>query len=82
MNELLLFLSTFFLVFCLGLQSNLVRDSKYFLAAVNSLAIGTANLVLFKLAPDANPMETSAYLIGGPVGIVCSMLLYDKFKEK
>ncbi len=75
-NAALLLLSTFALVFALGLQSQLVNNGHFAGAFVNSLAIGTANLVLFKLAPTASGIEIAGYLIGGPFGIVCSMFAY------
>ena len=76
MTALYLLLSTFALVFCLGLQSQFVNNGHFVSAFVNSLAIGSANLVLFKLAPSANGIEIAAYLLGGPLGIVCSMVAY------
>ena len=76
MNALLLLTGTFALVFCLGLQSQLVNNGHYGAAFLNSLAIGSANLVLFKLAPDASGWQVAAYLVGGPFGIVASMAAY------
>ncbi len=78
MNFAALFLlaSTFALVFCLGLQSQLVNNGHFAAAFLNSLAIGAANLVLFKLAPNASGWEVAAYLAGGPFGIVASMAAY------
>lgn len=52
MSAALLLASTFALVFCLGLQSQLVNNQHYIAAFLNSLAIGTCNLVLLKLAPN------------------------------
>ena len=75
-NAALLLVSTFALVFCLGLQSQLVNNGHFVGAFVNSLAIGSANLVLFKLAPTASGIEIAGYLLGGPFGIVCSMTAY------
>ncbi len=72
----LLLASTFALVFALGLQSQLVNNGHALAAFINSLAIGTCNLVLFKLAPDAGGIEIAAYLLGGPFGIVASMWAY------
>jgi hypothetical protein len=72
----LLLASTFALVFCLGLQSQLVNNGHFVGAFLNSLAIGSANLVLFKLAPDATGWQVAAYLAGGPFGIVASMAAY------
>jgi hypothetical protein len=76
MTALALLASTFALVFFLGLQSQLVNNGHHISAFLNSLAIGTANLVLFKLAPDAAGWEIAAYLAGGPFGIVASMVFY------
>lgn len=76
LNAIYLLASTFALVFCLGLQSQLVNNGHAAGAFVNSLAIGTANLVLFKLVPNASPLEIAAYLAGGPFGIVASMFAY------
>lgn len=72
----LLLASTFCLVFALGLQSQLVNNGHFAAAFINSLAIGACNLVLFKLAPDATGAEIAAYLLGGPFGIVASMVAY------
>ena len=81
MTALLLLASTFALVFCLGLQSQLVNNGHFAGAFCNSLAIGSANLVLFKLAPDASGWQVAAYLAGGPFGIVASMAAYRHFKR-
>ena len=73
--------STFALVFSLGLQSQLVNNGHFIGAFINSAAIGTANLVLFKLAPSASGIEIAAYLMGGPFGIVCSMVAYRHLRR-
>lgn len=82
MTALALLASTFCLVFFLGLQSQLVNNGHHVSAFLNSLAIGTANLVLFKLAPDAAGWEVAAYLTGGPFGIVASMVAYRRVRGK
>lgn len=82
MIALYLFLSTFVLVFTLGLQSQLVNRGHFWLAFLNSLAIGAANLMLFKLAPDASGWEIVGFLMGGPFGIVCSMMFYRRYLAK
>lgn len=79
MTALLLLLSTFGLVFCLGLQSQLVNNGHFRSAFINSLAIGSANLALYKLAPSASGIEIAAFLLGGPFGIVASMLFYHHY---
>lgn len=81
-NAALLLISTFALVFSLGLQSQLVNNGHFVGAFINSLAIGTANLVLFKLAPTASGIEIAGYLIGGPFGIVCSMTAYRWMRRR
>ena len=73
MTELILFISTYVLVFGLGLQSLNVNNGHHMLAFITSFAIGSMQMVLFKLAPDASWSEIAAFLLGGPFGIVSSM---------
>lgn len=73
MSELALFVSTYILVFALGLQSLNVNQGRYIAAFFTSFVIGLANLVLYKLAPNASPSEIAAFLIGGPLGIISAM---------
>jgi hypothetical protein len=71
---LLLFASTFAVVFTLGLQQLNVSGGHTALAFITSIAIGVANLALFKLLPGPTSWtEITAYLLGGPFGIVTSM---------
>lgn len=79
MTALYLFGSTFVLVFALGFQSLNVNGGHYWLAFFTSFAIGAANLVLYKLAPNANTVEMAAFLLGGPFGIVASMWAHQRF---
>ena len=81
MNALALLASSFLVVFALGLQSQLVNNGHYVSAFLNSLVIGSSQLVLFKLAPDATGIEIAAYLAGGPFGIVASMAVYRWLKS-
>lgn len=74
-----LFISTYALVFFLGLQSLNVNSGRFVAAFFTSFGIGASNLVLFKLAPDANGFEIAAYLAGGPFGIVSSMWAHRRF---
>lgn len=73
MEALTLFVSTFVLVFALGLQSLNVNGGHYRAAFINSFLIGAAQMVLLKLGPNAGWAEIAAYLSGGPFGIVTSM---------
>jgi len=76
--ELTLFASTFVLVFALGLQSLNVNNGHFIAAAVTSFVIGGGQMVLFKLAPDANWSQTAAFLSGGPFGIMASMWAHPR----
>lgn len=78
MTELTLFASTFVLVFALGAQSLNVNNGHYYAAAVTSFAIGAMQMVLFKLAPNANWTEIAAFLSGGPFGITASMWAHPR----
>lgn len=78
MSEIALFFSTFLLVFFLGLQSLNVNGGHYAAAFFTSFGIGSANLILFKLAPHASGYEIAAFLLGGPFGIVASMWIHKK----
>ncbi len=82
MNELYLFVSTFILVFALGLQSLNVNGGYYIRAFLTSFIIGSANLVLYKLAPNATTTEIMAFLGGGPFGIVCSIFAHQWINKK
>jgi hypothetical protein len=77
MSELLLFASTFGMVFFLGFQSLSVNSGHYWLAGLNSLIIGAFNLVLYKTAPNvAGHLEVAAYITGGPLGILAAMWVH------
>jgi hypothetical protein len=82
MESLFLLLSTYFLVMALGLQSQFVNNGHYMGAFMNSFMIGAGNLVLFKLAPNASPIEMIAFLSGGPLGIISSMWVYRLIKDR
>lgn len=78
-----IFISTYALVFALGMQSQHVNKGHYKAAFINSLIIGLSNLVLYKSVPNANPTEVAAYLTAGPIAIVHSMWAHRKyFKQK
>ena len=82
MNAGLLFVSTFALVMALGAQSLLVNNGRYLAAFCNSFAIGAGNLILFKLAPNASPMEMASFLAGSPFGIVAAMYFLRHLHRK
>ena len=68
-NSLLLFLSTFAEVFCLGAQSLLVNNGCYLAAFGNSLLIGGCQFLLFKLAPEASGLEIAAFYLAALSGL-------------
>jgi len=77
----MLFGSAFGVVFALGFQSLNVNAGHYRLAFCTSLLIGVFNLFLYKLAPNVHsPLEIAAYLLGGPIGIVCAMKAHARMK--
>lgn len=76
-TEIILFSSTFLLVFFLGMQSLNVNRGHYVAAFFTSFGIGIGNLVLYKLAPHATGSEITAYLLGGPFGILAAMRSHD-----
>jgi hypothetical protein len=73
MTAFALFASSFVLVFALGFQSLNVNNGHYLAAALTSLVIGSMQMVLLKLGPDATPIQIVAAIAGGPFGIIASM---------
>lgn len=82
MTALALFSSTLLLVMALGAQSLFVNNGRYLPAAINSFAIGTGNLVLLKLAPEASGIEIAAFLCGGPIGICLAMWMLRRYHRR
>lgn len=82
MTALVIFASTFVLVFALGFQSLNVNNGHYKAAFLTSFAIGVSNLALFKTVPQADVFEIAAYLIAGPFAITASMWAHDKWRNK
>ena len=82
MNELILFGATFGVVFMLGFQSLNVNGGHYVLAFLSSFLIGSFNLALYKLAPEAQTVtEVAAFLTGGPLGIIAAMLVHRRWVQ-
>ena len=82
MTALIIFISTFVLVFALGFQSLNVNGKHYKAAFFTSFGIALSNLILFKTVPQADWVEIAAYLLAGPFAIVCSMYAHDKWMGK
>ena len=79
MTELALLASTFVTVFALGFQSRNVNQGQYLYAAITSLFIGGASIVLYKQLPDATVTECLAYLFGGVTGITSSIYVHARW---
>lgn len=82
MTALILFTSTFILVFALGFQSLNVNRGHYLAAFNTSFVIGCSNLWLYRYLPEADPIQIAAYLAGGPIGIVCSMRAHRRWMRR
>jgi len=78
MIPLLLFASTFILVFALGFQSLNVNRSHYVAAALTSIVIGSMQMIMLKLGPEASAIEIIAFVAGGPFGITASMWSHQR----
>ena len=78
MSELLLFASTFVVVFALGFQQQNVTGGHYVAAFLTSFVIGLAYLALYRYMPDPTISQTAAYLSGGPFGIIASMWMHKR----
>lgn len=80
-NTLILFASSFAIVFMLGLQSLTVNAGHVRAAMVNSTLIGCANITLLKLGHSASGWEVVAYIVGGPLGIYASMKFFKWYRK-
>lgn len=78
LTELSLFASSFILVLLLGLQSLNVNNGHHWAAFCTSFGIGICNVVMLKLVPDATTTQVTAYIIGGPLGILAAMWLHPR----
>jgi hypothetical protein len=81
-NELILFGSSFALVFLLGLQSLTVNGGHTHAAFLNSMLIGCANLVVLKYGVSSTGTEIAAYIAGGPFGIISSMRFFRWYRGR
>lgn len=79
MNAAILLASTFALVFALGLQSQFVNQGHYLGAFCNSLLISFAQLGALQVVHTRTPLDIAAYVVGGPLGIVASMLVFRRY---
>lgn len=82
MTELALFVSVFVSVFALGFQSQNVNQGHYVAAFMTSFLIGGGHLALYRLMPEASLSEVVAYLLGGPFGIIASMVVHRRYMRR
>jgi hypothetical protein len=82
MNEFYLFAAAFITVFALGFQQQNVAGRHYLAAVFTSMAIGSAQLFLWRLAPTATVSEIMATLAGGPVGIIAAMYVHPRIAKR
>lgn len=78
LSALVLFCSSFVVVFSLGFQQQNVTGGHYLAAFLTSFAIGGSYIFLYKLMPSAGMVETVCYLAGGALGIVSSMWIHKR----
>jgi hypothetical protein len=69
----MMFLSSFSIVFLLGLQSQYVRQKLYIPSLCTSTLVGISQLFLYKVAHDSTMADNLGFLIGGVVGTVTSI---------
>tara|TARA_B100000780_G_scaffold265543_1_gene221033 strand:+ start:785 stop:1105 length:321 start_codon:yes stop_codon:yes gene_type:complete len=80
---IILFAASFLLVGLLGLQSKNVQGSKYVAAAMTSIAITVANFFFIRLVVnDAGYSTLIVAGLGGALGIVSAIYLYDRANKK
>jgi len=82
MTHLILFASAFCTVFLLGFQQKNVHGEHYLAAIVTSLGIGTAQIFLWRLVPEASASQIAATLAGGPLGIISAMYFHPRIMRK
>lgn len=82
MNALVLFSTTFVLVFALGVNTLSVNKGQYGIAFLTSFLISGSNLVILRTVPQGDLFEVVAYMLGGPIGIVASMWAHKRFLGK
>lgn len=81
-DGLILFGSSFAVVFLLGIQSKNVMHSRYVAAMLTSLGISAANFLFVKYASVGGLVEFFTAAVGGMLGIASSIYLYDKFTRR
>lgn len=73
----IVFVSAFFLVGLLGMQSKNVMHSKYAAAAITSMLISVSNFIFVKYAATGGLTVLFFTAIGGACGIIASIYVHD-----
>lgn len=84
MEYVLLFFASFFQVFLLGLNSQIVRDRLVALAFFVSWGIWTGQFFFTRITANADEPVIAYFSggLGGALGIASSILFYDWFSHK
>lgn len=78
MTETALFFAAFSTVFLLVFQQQNVIHRSRVLGSLTSLAIGTAQLTLWRYVPDASIPQLIAVLLGGPIGYNVALSVHPR----
>lgn len=78
MTNLTLFLAAFATVFLLVFQQQNVIHRARWLGSVTSLAIGAAQITLWRYVPDASLTQIAAVLVGGPIGYNAALTAHPR----
>lgn len=81
-TELILFVSQFIAIFAMGFQQQNVHARKFVSAALTSVLIGVAQMLVLRGMPKAGVSGVAAWLLAGPLAIVCAMWIHPKLFKK
>lgn len=81
MTELALFLSAFATVFLLVFQQQNTIHRARWLGSITSIAIGAAQLTLWRIVPDASITQLAAAIIGGPAGYNAALSAHPRIVQ-
>ncbi len=81
MSALILFLSSYVIVFLLGFQSLVVRDKHWLFAFFISLGIGICQVASMKIVPNATLIESAFFVLGGACGISSSIFAHTAWAK-
>ena len=79
---IILFISAFFMVGLLGLQSKNVQHSRYLAAALTSMAISLSNFIFVKAVAIGGYDTLLTVMVGGASGIMCAIYAHDHHLAK